>query len=190
MDIQKRFNQKYKDNKNTFGLAPLPIIKNAANYINTSMGSALDLGVGNGRNTIYLLSKSFKVTGVDSSEVGLNILKERVGNNPNLETVLCDVTKYQTDKKYDIVLAIGLLHFLSKKDGTNLVTKIQEWTKNGGINVLGVKMVQNAMHDLPHTFEKDEIKKFYNKSGWEIKEYQEVGGNIPVVGFLIAQKTN
>jgi tellurite methyltransferase len=186
MNFQNRFNQKYKDNKDTFGLEPLPIVKNAIKYVDR--GNALDLGVGNGRNTIYLLSQSFKVTGVDSSEIGLKILMERVGNNPNLETVLCDVTKYQTDKKYNIILAIGLLHFLSKENGANLVNSMQEWTKPGGVNILGAKMVQNAMNDLPHTFEKNEIRKFYDKNDWEVREYQEVGGINPIVEFLIAQK--
>ncbi len=186
MNFQNRFNKKYKDNENTFGLTPLPIVKNALDYV--KRGNALDLGVGNGRNTIYLLSKSFQVTGVDSSQVGLNILGERLGSNTQLETVLCDVMKFETNKKYDIILAIGLLHFLPQEDSTTLVTKIQGWTNLGGINVLGAKMTQNAMQDLPHIFKKNELKKFYDKKGWEIKEYNEIGGNNPTVQFLIAQK--
>ncbi len=57
MPFKNRFDQKYKDSPDTFGTKPMPILEKALEHIHT--GKALDLGVGNGRNTLYLLSKSF-----------------------------------------------------------------------------------------------------------------------------------
>ena len=71
VDFKNRFNQKYKDIPSVFGTQPMPIIKEALKYV--SEGDALDLGVGNGRNTIFLLSKNFNVTGVDMSKEGISL---------------------------------------------------------------------------------------------------------------------
>jgi tellurite methyltransferase len=182
-DFSGRFNQKYKSNRDVFGGTVLPVVKDAMKYV--SSGEALDLGAGNGRNTLFLVSQSFKVTSVDTSEEGLNILKERVQEREKLETVLSDVRKFETDKKYDLVLAIGLLHFLSKREGSDLIKKIQKWTKKDGVNVLGAKMFQNRRGDLPHIFEQNELRKYYETKEWDIKYYSENG-----VAFIIARKVS
>jgi tellurite methyltransferase len=180
-DFSGRFNQKYKSNRDVFGNMVPPVVRDAMKYV--SSGEALDLGAGNGRNTLFLVSQSFKVTSVDTSEEGLNILKERVQEREKLETVLSDVRKFETDKKYDLVLAIGLLHFLSKREGSDLIKKIQKWTKKDGVNVLGAKMFQNRRGDLPHIFEQNELRKYYETKEWDIKYYSENG-----VAFLIAKR--
>lgn len=180
-NFKKRFKQKYALNRNTFGSSPIFIIENAMKYV--SPGTALDLGAGNGRNTLFLLSKSFEVTSVDSSKDGLEILEEKVNNKQKLKIILSDVRTFNTEKTYDLVVVIGLLHFLSKKEGDILVEKMQEWTNIGGINVLGTKMFQNMAGDLPHVFKKNELKEYYEKESWEIKEYSE-----NKVAFLIAKK--
>lgn len=180
-DFKERFKQKYRSNRNSFGSNPMPIIKTAMEYV--SSGKALDLGAGNGRNTLFLLSESFEVTSVDSSEEGLKILEEKADNKQKLKIVLSNVLTFNTEKKYDLVAAIGLLHFLSKKEGDILIEKMQKWTGIGGINVIGAKMIQNMAGDLPHIFEENELKKYYEKENWEIKEYSETK-----ISFLIAKK--
>jgi tellurite methyltransferase len=182
-DFSSRFNQKYQTNRNTFGDIVPPVVKQAMKYV--SSGEALDLGAGNGRNTMFLISQSFNITSVDSSEKGLKILEEKVEDKTKLKTVLSDVREFDTDKKFDIVVAIGLLHFLSKEDGKKLIENIQKWTKKDGVNVIGAKMSQNGRGDLPHIFEHNELKDYYKKDNWEVKHYSENG-----VAFLIAIKTS
>ena len=182
-DFSGRFNQKYRSNRNTFGMSVLPVIKQAMKYI--SSGEALDLGAGNGRNTTFLISHSFNVTSVDNSKEGLSILEERVKDKSRLKTILTDVREFKTDKQYDIVVAIGLLHFFSKEDGKQLIKDIQRWTKIGGVNVLGVRMIQNIRGDLPYIFGHDELKKYYKNNHWDIKHYTESGP-----AFLIAKRSS
>ncbi len=180
-DFSNRFDQKYQVNRNTFGSTVPPVVKEAMKYI--SSGNALDLGAGNGRNTLFLISESFNVTSVDTSKEGLKILEEKVEDKSKLQTVLSDVREFETDKKYDIVVAIGLLHFLPKEDGEDLIENIQKWTKEGGINVIGAKRSQNRRGDLPHIFKHNELKNYYDRENWEIKEYVELGPT-----FVIAKK--
>ena len=187
MDFKNRFNEKYKISPGLFGGGPMPIVESALKYI--SGGDVLELGVGNGRNALYLLSKSFDVTGVDVSKEGLEVLRQEAGKNPKLHLVESDVLKFSSDKKYDLVLAIGLLHFLSLEDIKLLVKRIKEWTRPGGLNVIAVRMTQNLRNDLPHIFASNELKNFYLEDGWEIKEYSEEERGVGrKLASLIAQK--
>jgi tellurite methyltransferase len=182
-DFSKRFDQKFKSNRNVFGSQVPPVVKEAIKYV--SSGEALDLGAGNGRNTLFLISQSFHVTSVDTSKEGLKILEDKVEDKTKLTTVLCDVREFQTEKRYDFIVAIGLLHFLSKEEGIDLIKKIQSWTKIGGVNVLGAKMSQNIRGDLPHPYGHNELKGYYENKNWNIKKYSENG-----VAFLIARKNS
>lgn len=188
MDFQNRFNQKYRNNSGVFGQSPMPVLEKAVGYI--SSGKALDLGVGNGRNAAYLLSKSFEVTGIDVSEEGIKILRRRFPHNPKLTLIVSDVLDYNTEERYNIVCAIGLLHFLPHAHGERLIAKMKRYTRTQGVNVIGVKMTQNFRQDLPHVFKHDELKALYTEKGWAIKHYEEMGGEYHrMIATLIAQKT-
>jgi tellurite methyltransferase len=186
MDIKKRFNEKYKTTPKLFGKEPMPVVNKALTYVNK--GKALELGVGNGRNTLFLLENSFEVTGVDMSEEGVKILKKRTGNNPKLHLVVKDVLKFETTEKFDIVLAIGLLHFLEKGNINSLVKQMKEWTAPNGLNVITTRMVQNLRQDLTHIFSPNELKKYYEDSNWQIEEYAEVERGERKIASLIARK--
>jgi len=186
MNFQSRFNQKYKDNPNTFGQAPMPVLEKAINFV--SSGKALDLGVGNGRNAAYLLSKSFQVTGVDISQEGLDILKQKFPDNSKLKLIASNVLDFDTEEKYDLVCAIGLLHFLPLEDINKLIAKMKNFTQEGGINVIGARMTQNYRQDLPHIFTHNQLKDFYTEAGWQIRHYQESDRGQAKIATLIAQK--
>ena len=186
MSFENRFNLKYKYSPDIFGVKPMPVLEKALDYIQS--GKALDLGVGNGRNTIYLLSKSFEVTGVDISKEGMKVLKERVPDNSKLTLKVSDVSQFETKEKFDLVLAVGLLHFLNTKYVNSLIGKMKGWTKQGGLNVIAVRMVQNFRQDLPHVFEHNELKGFYENKDWAIMEYREGIAKKAKVASLIARK--
>jgi len=186
MDFRNRFNQKYKNNPNAFGQSPMPILEKALDYV--SSGKALDLGVGNGRNATYLLSKSFEVTGVDISEEGIKILKQKFPHHPKLKLIIADVLSFETKEKFDLVCAIGLLHFLKFEDIKKLIFKMKGFTQNGGINVIASRMNQNYKQNLPHIFKHNELKEFYRENAWEIKHYEEISKGYSQIATLIAQK--
>ena len=185
-DFKNRFDNKYKNTPMVFGGSPMPILEKALEYV--SKGDALDLGVGNGRNTTYLLSKNFHVVGVDVSKEGIKLVEDRVSKDSNLELVVSNVLDYEPDKEFDLVCAIGLLHFLDKESINSLIKKMKKYTKKGGINVVAVRMFQNYRGDLPHIFARNELKNYYDEDGWKILEYNEQENGKRKIASLIAQK--
>jgi tellurite methyltransferase len=186
MSFQNRFDEKYKASPGLFGEEPMSLVKRALKYITS--GKALELGVGNGRNTLFLLSNSFKVMGVDMSEEGIKILNKRAKDNSNLDLVVSDVLKFKTIEKFDLVLAIGLLHFLEKEDIDFLINKMKKWTAKEGLNVIATRMTQNNKQDLPHIFTDNELKNYYQDKDWKIEEYNEIEKEERKLASLIVRK--
>lgn len=188
MNFKSRFNQKYKQMPGTFGGDPSEMLRDALKHISTGK-SALDLGAGNGRNVFYLLSNGFEVTGVDISKEGLELIKERAEDKSKINLVVSDVTDFDTDEKFDLVTATGLLHFLQKDQIDKVISNMQKFTKSGGVNVIGAKMQQNYRGDLPHVFEPDELRSYYDNGSWKIIEYSEKARRKPAeIATIIAKK--
>ncbi|MHB8312490.1 MAG: class I SAM-dependent methyltransferase [Candidatus Dormibacteria bacterium] len=73
-------------------------------------GRALDLGCGPGRNAIWLAQRGWRVSGVDSSRVGLDQARDRAAAaGVRLELVLADLHTYPVpDAAFDLVVVANL----------------------------------------------------------------------------------
>jgi tellurite methyltransferase len=179
-DFKDKFNNKYRNSLAVFGNEPLPLVKEAAKILKS--GRVLDLGVGDGRNALYLLEQGFEVTGVDVSEVGLeNLQKKARKYESRLKLIHEDVTKLTIDESFDLILGIGLLHFLALDDIKKVVTWTQKHTNKNGINIFIARMIQNPMGNLPYVFEEGVMKTFYNQDGWEVLRYHEDGKRVSIM---------
>ncbi len=163
-----------------FSKNPLAIISEEVKRIlkYKKSGSVLDLGTGGGRNALYLAKKGFGVTALDSVKNNLVKLKE-VAKKQNVKLKLkhADILDFNPKQKYDIVLAISSLHFLKSSRVPNIIKRIKEYTKIGGLNVITVHTKKNIKksHHRPHLFEKNELKDYYKD--WEVLEYKEELGH-------------
>ncbi|MFZ5927747.1 MAG: class I SAM-dependent methyltransferase [Acidobacteriota bacterium] len=75
---------------------------------NLPAGVALDAGMGNGRNAIYLARKGWKVTGVDLSEAAVRRAREEAGRlKVEFEARVGDVEKMVLPRaSYDLILCL------------------------------------------------------------------------------------
>jgi SAM-dependent methyltransferase len=75
-------------------------------------GAALDVGMGQGRNALYLASRGWRVTGVDLSDEGVRAAREAaVAKHLKLDAVNADVETYDLGvAKWDLVTLIYAPH--------------------------------------------------------------------------------
>ncbi len=94
-------------------------------------GTALDIGMGQGRNALYLAAHGWKVTGVDIADVGLKLAQEAAAKQKlKLETVLSDIDRYDLgNDRWDLVAMIYAGNDLK------LVERIKPALKKGGLFV-------------------------------------------------------
>jgi tellurite methyltransferase len=140
MDEIKPFWEKtyQDDNVSTFSKGPTADVSEF--WHNFKKGSTiLDVGCGEGRNSIFLASNGFKVDAFDISESGIAKTK-RIAENQgvNINAWTQDLIKFEFEKNYDVILSHGVLHFVEINEWKCFIEKIKLHTKLGGYNLIGI----------------------------------------------------
>ncbi len=162
---------------------PVKTVERLAELI-PSGGTVLDLGSGDGRNTLYLAEKGFHVKAVDLSEAAIEKLHRFAAQRGlAVETQIADAATYSVDRTYDAFVVVLLFQFLDEEATTRLLKEMKANTKSGGVHVvhLFTKSGDRQRLDLEedpgsHCFYPDDgwLKEFY--AGWEIFEYSSSTG--------------
>jgi SAM-dependent methyltransferase len=125
-----------------------------------SMGSALDLGMGQGRNTLYLAEKGWRATGVDFSEVAVADAKmEAVKRGLQIDAIGADLDTYELGKeRWDLILYSYMQSWL-KTSKLDHPMRIRTALRPGGLVVIEGYAGPDAptgasfeTNELPRTF--------------------------------------
>ncbi|ANI85267.1 MULTISPECIES: tellurite resistance methyltransferase TehB [Kosakonia] len=154
-------------------------VLNALKYIQP--GKALDLGCGNGRNSLWLASQGFEVTAWDKNPNSLNNLKaiRDAEGLENLHIDAADLNTLQFDGEYDFILSTVVLMFLEAQTIPGLINNMQRCTKAGGYNLIVAAMDTADFPctvGFPFAFKEGELREYY--AGWELLKYNEDVGEL------------
>lgn len=97
----------------------------------------LDLGAGEGADSIRLALLGHDVTAVDISKVGaekISAFADEAG--VNLRVDITDICTYEPDGKYDLIICNGLLHYV--EDKASVIPRMQMATRTGGLNAISL----------------------------------------------------
>lgn len=166
-------------------------------------GRALDLACGVGRHAIYLAEHDWQVTAVDSSRVGIEILRQRSALIPvptrrdsqasclqEIDACVADLEsgEFQIEPAtYDLICDF---YYLQR----DLFPSIRAGVKPGGAFVAAIHLNDGNLEAKPHNpaflLEPGELKTLF--SDWEITYYREgpsdEGGHHHDTAYLIARK--
>lgn len=125
---------KYYKEENYFGKAYKQLIEFFEQY--KHKGTVLDLGCGQGRDSIELAKLGYTVTGVDISKVGINQMIEKADSlYLNITGIAADIYEFNKIGEFDIVLLDSMLHFYKndKKKETDFLEGILLQMNQGSI---------------------------------------------------------
>lgn len=136
----------------------------------------LDVGCGEGQNAIYLAQQGHCVDAFDLSEHGIakvNYRCEALGIQ--LNAFAADLTQYQFEQNYDVIVCFGTLHFVNKTDWKNFIREAKVHTNVGGIHIIQIFTdVIPASKDIAAfaigLAKDEEIKELYDD--WEILQFK------------------
>lgn len=144
-------------------------------------GKTLDLGCGNGRNSLYLAANGFDVTAWDKNPMSIkNVERIKAAEGlENLQTNVVDLNTLRFDGEYDFILSTVVLMFLEANTIPGLIANMQRCTKPGGYNLI-VAAMDTADYPctvgFPFAFREGELRDYY--AGWEQLKYNEDVGEL------------
>lgn len=103
------YDQQYKE-ENLFGAPYTEFVAFMETW--QPKGTVLDIGCGQGRDSLFLAEQGYNVTAIDASEVGIKQMLEYASlKNLNVTGVVADFYTYEVTKTYDVVVLDSILHF-------------------------------------------------------------------------------
>lgn len=144
-------------------------------------GKTLDLGCGNGRNSLYLNQKGFDVTAWDKNPMSISNLNKII-EAEGLKNITADVVDLNTlhfDGEYDFILSTVVMMFLERNTIPGLIANMQRCTKVGGYNLIVAAMDTEDFPctvGFPFAFTEAELSHYY--AGWELLKYNEDVGEL------------
>lgn len=89
-----------------------------------SRGSLLDLGCGQGRDSLFFSSIGYKVTAVDSSKIGITqLIQKAQSQGLHIDGIVDDLQNLNLQKTFDIILFDMVLHGFEKKIQLEILKK-------------------------------------------------------------------
>ena len=138
-----RWTRNFADSEYLYGHDPGPVARRALRYHRPLLGAAqaptaLDVGCGEGQDLVFLAQQGYDATGLDFTETGLSKARQIVEDNgERAKLVRADILDWQTEIRFDLVLAVNCLQFLGA-DAPRALEKVQSLVAPGG--VLGLSM--------------------------------------------------
>lgn len=130
-------------------------------------GTALDVGMGQGRNAIYLATKGWTVTGFDVAEVGLRKAEEQAAAaGVRITTVLASDEEFEFGRdRWDL---IAIIYAIEKRS----VYRVRDALKPGGLVV--IEAGHSETSGAPFEYGTNELLEIFQ--GFRILKYEDTSG--------------
>jgi 2-polyprenyl-3-methyl-5-hydroxy-6-metoxy-1,4-benzoquinol methylase len=169
------FNRIYAEPAASFKTTPNDFLRSA---VGTAIpGRALDVGMGEGRNAVYLASAGWKVTGFDVSEVGLEKAREHAKQSGvAIDTVHSSAENFDYGREqWDlVVLEYAPIHY----DNQEFMQHLRDSIRPGGYVLVETPVewqdAKSKRPRVPGDLEPGELKALF--PGFEMVFYREAVG--------------
>ncbi len=148
--------------------------------------SVLDVGCGTGRFCFPLAEQgAVKVVGIDFAEAMIdeaNRLSSQKGIPESCSFECTDILDYQSTKKFDYILAIGLFDYL--KDGRQIMQKMRQLTRGKAVMTFPradtwrapIRKIRLGVLDCPvYFYNEKRIRDHLMITGFAVSQFQRVG---------------
>lgn len=138
MEANNMWEKSYRNTMQLWGPNPEPRLMQYFDLI--KIGNVLDLGIGEGRNSIPFAFSGFNIDGVDISETAVNRCREKFDKlNSTINLVNSDLRNYHIKKdNYTLIIAANTLNFFKKPEIDLIIEKAKAGLQEGGMLYLSV----------------------------------------------------
>ncbi len=133
----------------------------------------LDLGCGDGRDSLFFARKGLMVTSIDFSESGIRNLKEfiKVKRLSNIDAIQQDILKMNLpDNSFDVIYAHLSIHYFDDEKTTQILEGLYRILKKDGMMFIKCKSVEDPLYGKGNKVGEDMYKNEYIRHFFR-KEY-------------------
>ena len=157
------WNKKFSKEK-YFGEGPTGFAKECKSIMRSkNIQDILDLGCGQGRDSIYFSKMGKSVTAFDNSKKALDSITNR-----NITKIKGDIKSLEKikNRKFDVIYSNLALHFFKEKDLQSIFNNLHTLLKNGGFLLITVKNKKDKYAGLgekieEHTYQYQGVIRHY-----------------------------
>ncbi|NLR90096.1 class I SAM-dependent methyltransferase [Flammeovirga agarivorans] len=162
---QKGWDEFYQ-HPDAFG-APYPELNNFLENLEQKR-ALLDLGCGQGRNSMLALKLGFQVTGVDYSAVGVDTMVTK--SNHQIEGVVEDIYNYNPSNTFQVILLDAVIHCQEedRSKEINMFKKLLSSLENEGF-----LLIITHQWDMRETYLKETIEKEFPQLKYQFNKHLE-----------------
>jgi len=132
---QDYWNGKYAGPASEFSHQPSRLLVDAVR--GRSTGAAIDLGMGEGRNAVWLAQQGWRVTGVDLSDVAIAQAKKRAAEaRVRIDAVVDDLDHYDFGRARWDLITVFYMHAWYQGTRPHVIERIRDALKPGGLLVM------------------------------------------------------
>lgn len=170
-DAKDQWDKRYSRPSFVFGKSPVRFLAENYQYIPFE-GTVLDMGMGEGRNAVFLAQKGYRVTGIDISSVAVKkayMLAEEFG--VKFKGVVASLNDYKIPPaSFDAIICF---YYVDR----SLIEKMKTWLKPGGILIYEAYTVREMRTKKAPEYNPDyylkEQELLHLFSGMRVLKYEE-----------------
>lgn len=134
-------------------------------------GSALDVGFGTAKESIWLAEHGWTVEGIDPSDDMNRIARERAAaKGLDIHFYKSDLFAFHPEKAYDLVVCQMVLHFFTDESVIQAIEKLKSLVSSGGRIYIAVFSDKNTV-TRPTMFHRGELDAYFKD--WHIEKSYE-----------------
>jgi tellurite methyltransferase len=134
------YDERYDQDSYYWGLKPSSMCSRILEIAPSSRGiTLLDIGCGEGRDAVFFARKGYKVTGFDTSPVGIE-KAERLAEESQVtvEFFTADINEFRLDRTFDVIFSTGVLQYIPPELREEVFENYRKFTAPSGINAHSV----------------------------------------------------
>lgn len=124
---------------------------------NKNIKSILDLGSGDGKDSLYFSKKGIQVTSVDFSKEAMNKLIKIIDDEKinNIKTFIADIKNLNLTEKFDVIYANLSLHYFDDKTTAKIFSNLLKLLNQDGYLFVRCKSIKDPLCGIGDEIEKN-----------------------------------
>jgi len=166
-------------------LMPSMFAHYVANLLKNKHADILELGCGNGRDSVFFAKQGHNVDAIDQCYNEICFLMNQYKNIENLDFICDDFTDMVDDKLYDVVYSRFTLHSVSDEQEKHTLQWAYRNLKKDGLLCIEVRGQKNEIYKMGEAVENEEDAFIYNNHYRHFLNFNNLCDDLKKLGFFL-----